>query len=180
MTNHPEGVLTTCMQHTLNECNIGLVCEAAACAVRTGQGRAVQCSGCTNRSRLRMCLRGAACSPCAQSFRLRVAGWDSLERFTSRSLFGKPRCLCVPQVGDYVLSPDIVVERKALPDLFASLGSGRLYNQVRRPIIHQRTTAACSACVSICCMATWRCVTLRQCAPAHAGSHSHVCAVRLL
>lgn len=35
------------------------------------------------------------------------------------------------QVGDYVLSPDIVVERKALPDLFASLGSGRLYNQVR-------------------------------------------------
>lgn len=34
------------------------------------------------------------------------------------------------QVGDYVLSPDIVVERKALPDLFSSLGSGRLYNQV--------------------------------------------------
>jgi hypothetical protein len=39
-------------------------------------------------------------------------------------------CWCW-QVGDYVLSPDIVVERKALPDLFASLGSGRLYNQVR-------------------------------------------------
>jgi hypothetical protein len=31
-----------------------------------------------------------------------------------------------------VLSRDVVVERKALPDLFASLGSGRLYNQVRR------------------------------------------------
>lgn len=37
---------------------------------------------------------------------------------------------CMLQVGDYVLSPDIVVERKALADLFASLGSGRLYNQV--------------------------------------------------
>eukprot|EP00878_Enallax_costatus_P044304 GHUV01052782.1.p1 GENE.GHUV01052782.1~~GHUV01052782.1.p1 ORF type:complete len:116 (-),score=22.54 GHUV01052782.1:214-561(-) len=33
------------------------------------------------------------------------------------------------QVGDYVLSPEIVVERKALPDLFSSLGSGRLYHQ---------------------------------------------------
>jgi DNA excision repair protein ERCC-4 len=33
------------------------------------------------------------------------------------------------QVGDYVLSPEVVVERKALPDLFASLGSGRLYHQ---------------------------------------------------
>ena len=33
------------------------------------------------------------------------------------------------EVGDYVLSPEIVVERKALPDLFASLNSGRLYAQ---------------------------------------------------
>lgn len=40
------------------------------------------------------------------------------------------------QVGDYVLSPDIVVERKALADLFASLGSGRLYNQVRLQRLH--------------------------------------------
>lgn len=40
------------------------------------------------------------------------------------------------QVGDYVLSPDIVVERKALTDLFASLGSGRLYNQVLHPTTH--------------------------------------------
>jgi hypothetical protein len=29
------------------------------------------------------------------------------------------------EVGDYVLSPDLVVERKALPDLHASLASGR-------------------------------------------------------
>jgi hypothetical protein len=29
-----------------------------------------------------------------------------------------------------VLSPELVVERKALPDLFSSLASGRLYHQV--------------------------------------------------
>ncbi|EFJ52250.1 hypothetical protein VOLCADRAFT_103253 [Volvox carteri f. nagariensis] len=34
------------------------------------------------------------------------------------------------EVGDYVLSPQLVVERKSLPDLHASLASGRLYNQV--------------------------------------------------
>ncbi|GLI60024.1 hypothetical protein VaNZ11_002089, partial [Volvox africanus] len=33
------------------------------------------------------------------------------------------------EVGDYVLSPQLVVERKSLPDLHASLASGRLYNQ---------------------------------------------------
>jgi hypothetical protein len=50
--------------------------------------------------------------------------------------------LCVHQVGDYVLSPDIVVERKALPDLFASLGSGRLYHQVRQWLIKARGVGA--------------------------------------
>ena len=33
------------------------------------------------------------------------------------------------EVGDYVLTPDIVVERKTIPDLTQSLASGRLYNQ---------------------------------------------------
>jgi len=33
-------------------------------------------------------------------------------------------------VGDYILSPDICVERKGLSDLFSSFDSGRLYNQV--------------------------------------------------
>lgn len=41
-----------------------------------------------------------------------------------------------------MLSPDIVVERKALPDLFASLGSGRLYNQVRLHRVHSHSYAA--------------------------------------
>jgi DNA excision repair protein ERCC-4 len=33
------------------------------------------------------------------------------------------------QVGDFVLTPDICVERKAIPDLISSLDSGRLYTQ---------------------------------------------------
>ena len=32
-------------------------------------------------------------------------------------------------IGDYVLTPNVCVERKALPDLFQSLRSGRLYDQ---------------------------------------------------
>ena len=35
------------------------------------------------------------------------------------------------QVGDYVLSPEICVERKSISDLKGSLASGRLYHQVR-------------------------------------------------
>ncbi|KAH7435356.1 hypothetical protein KP509_06G061500 [Ceratopteris richardii] len=33
------------------------------------------------------------------------------------------------EVGDYILSPDICVERKSLADLLQSFGSGRLYHQ---------------------------------------------------
>eukprot|EP00043_Microstomoeca_roanoka_P007242 m.69795 g.69795 ORF g.69795 m.69795 type:complete len:1181 (-) comp13750_c0_seq8:1060-4602(-) len=39
-------------------------------------------------------------------------------------------------VGDYVLSPDICVERKSLPDLIGSLNSGRLYHQVQEMTTH--------------------------------------------
>jgi DNA excision repair protein ERCC-4 len=37
-------------------------------------------------------------------------------------------------VGDYILSPDICVERKGIADLFQSFASGRLYNQVENMI----------------------------------------------
>lgn len=33
-------------------------------------------------------------------------------------------------VGDYILTPDICIERKSISDLIGSLQSGRLYNQV--------------------------------------------------
>ena len=33
-------------------------------------------------------------------------------------------------VGDYILSPEICVERKSVPDLIGSMASGRLFNQV--------------------------------------------------
>ncbi len=31
-------------------------------------------------------------------------------------------------VGDYILTPDICVERKSIPDLVSSFNSGRLYD----------------------------------------------------
>lgn len=37
---------------------------------------------------------------------------------------------CTLEVGDYVLTPSISVERKSINDLIESLGNGRLYNQV--------------------------------------------------
>ena len=43
------------------------------------------------------------------------------------------------QVGDYVLSPEIVIERKALPDLFSSFPSGRLYHQAEAMCRHYKT-----------------------------------------
>lgn len=61
------------------------------------------------------------------------------------------------QVGDYVLSPDIVVERKALADLFASLGSGRLYNQVRlhRLHSHPQPTHLAGRCINLESSTPW-------------------------
>ena len=46
-----------------------------------------------------------------------------------------PRTL---QVGDYVLSPEICVERKGISDLFQSFGSGRLFNQAESMGRHYR------------------------------------------
>lgn len=34
------------------------------------------------------------------------------------------------EVGDYILSPSVCVERKSIQDLFSSFTSGRLYHQV--------------------------------------------------
>lgn len=53
-------------------------------------------------------------------------------RSTLPSMLHASRLTIVPrtlQVGDYVLSPEICVERKGISDLFQSFGSGRLYNQ---------------------------------------------------
>ncbi|GFH27489.1 DNA repair endonuclease UVH1, partial [Haematococcus lacustris] len=43
------------------------------------------------------------------------------------------------EVGDYVLSPTMCVERKALPDLVSSLASGRLYSQAEAMCKHYKT-----------------------------------------
>ena len=42
-------------------------------------------------------------------------------------------------VGDYVLSPTMVVERKSVKDLIQSLNSGRLYNQCETMMQHYKT-----------------------------------------
>lgn len=43
---------------------------------------------------------------------------------------------CTLQVGDYVISSDMCVERKTLPDLVQSLNSGRLYTQCEAMSMH--------------------------------------------
>lgn len=43
---------------------------------------------------------------------------------------------CTLNVGDYILSPTMCVERKSLPDLIQSFNSGRLYTQCELMSIH--------------------------------------------
>lgn len=43
---------------------------------------------------------------------------------------------CMLTVGDYILSPKICVERKAIPDLISSFKSGRLYQQCEHMFRH--------------------------------------------
>lgn len=45
---------------------------------------------------------------------------------------------CQLTVGDYVLTPDICVERKSVRDLIASLRNGRLYNQTETMLQHYK------------------------------------------
>lgn len=43
------------------------------------------------------------------------------------------------EVGDYVLSPELCVERKSIADLRGSLASGRLYHQAEAMTKHYKT-----------------------------------------
>jgi DNA excision repair protein ERCC-4 len=52
-------------------------------------------------------------------------------RSTLPSLLHASKMIIVPAtltVGDYILTPDICVERKSIPDLVSSFNSGRLYD----------------------------------------------------
>ncbi|KAL4956263.1 hypothetical protein BDW69DRAFT_91752 [Aspergillus filifer] len=46
---------------------------------------------------------------------------------------------CQITVGDYILTPDICVERKSVRDLFQSLRNGRLYNQAETMTQHYKS-----------------------------------------
>lgn len=48
---------------------------------------------------------------------------------------------CHLEVGDYILTPDICVERKSIPDLIQSFHSGRLYNQTEAMMRRFKTYA---------------------------------------
>ncbi|XP_022646703.1 DNA repair endonuclease XPF-like isoform X2 [Varroa destructor] len=52
---------------------------------------------------------------------------------------GVDLCPGTLEVGDYILTPAICVERKALQDLIDSLCSGRLYRQAERMSLHYET-----------------------------------------
>jgi len=62
-------------------------------------------------------------------------------RSTLPSLLHATNVLVIPAtliVGDYILSPDICVERKSIPDLFQSFNSGRLYTQCELMSVHYK------------------------------------------
>ncbi|RKP00956.1 hypothetical protein CXG81DRAFT_12593 [Caulochytrium protostelioides] len=46
---------------------------------------------------------------------------------------------CTLEVGDYILTPNICVERKSIPDLISSFKSGRLYTQAMAMCAHYAT-----------------------------------------
>ncbi|KAA1477388.1 hypothetical protein DENSPDRAFT_933679 [Dentipellis sp. KUC8613] len=62
-------------------------------------------------------------------------------RSTLPSLLHAAKLLVVPAtltVGDYILTPDICVERKSIPDLVSSFNSGRLYTQCELMSVHYK------------------------------------------
>ena len=52
----------------------------------------------------------------------------------------------MPQVGDYILSPEVCIERKAIPDLISSLSSGRLYTQAEAMLRYYKRPALLIEC----------------------------------
>ncbi|KAG1844373.1 hypothetical protein F4604DRAFT_1821532 [Suillus subluteus] len=62
-------------------------------------------------------------------------------RSTLLSLLHASGLLVIPAtltLGDYILTPDICVERKSIPDLVASFNSGRLYAQCELMSVHYK------------------------------------------
>ncbi|ETW75057.1 hypothetical protein HETIRDRAFT_127022 [Heterobasidion irregulare TC 32-1] len=62
-------------------------------------------------------------------------------RSTLPSLLHASKLLVIPAtliVGDYILTPDICVERKSIPDLVSSFNSGRLYTQCELMSVHYK------------------------------------------
>ncbi|KIM73439.1 hypothetical protein PILCRDRAFT_829181, partial [Piloderma croceum F 1598] len=63
---------------------------------------------------------------------------------TLPSLLHASRLLVIPAtltVGDYIITPDICVERESIPDLIQSFNSGRLYTQCESMSVHYKQPA---------------------------------------
>ncbi|KAG5719298.1 DNA repair protein rad16 [Termitomyces sp. T112] len=63
-------------------------------------------------------------------------------RSTLPSLLHASNMLVIPAtltVGDYIITPEICVERKSLPDLISSFNSGRLYTQCELMSVHYKS-----------------------------------------
>ena len=45
---------------------------------------------------------------------------------------------CMLTVGDYILSPEICVERKSVKDLISSFKDGRLYSQCEQMLMYYK------------------------------------------
>ncbi|KIM71372.1 hypothetical protein PILCRDRAFT_830383 [Piloderma croceum F 1598] len=62
-------------------------------------------------------------------------------RSTLPSLLHASRLLVIPAtltIGDYIITPDICVERKSIPDLIQSFNNGRLYTQCELMSVHYK------------------------------------------
>jgi len=68
-------------------------------------------------------------------------------RSTLPSLLHASRLLVIPAtltVGDYIITPDICVERKSIPDLIQSFNSGRLWVFF---VSHRQTSLVKQCCI---------------------------------
>ena len=124
---HPRGVMLHPFASTTPEVALSSVLPCPAVSVRQQLGSDLPVTHTVPR-RHTHCRGRHACCPPAVGFPVRV-------RYSACLLL---HVLCM-QVADFVLTSDICVERKAVPDLISSLDSGRLYSQAVAMCRHYKT-----------------------------------------
>lgn len=87
----------------------------------------------TVNSRIAGGQKGVTNKPPTIIFDIRELGSDLPGLLHKAGMLVEP---CTLQVGDYILSPEMCVERKSLPDLIQSFNSGRLASQAEAMSVH--------------------------------------------